>query len=325
MNAVWVPIILLSLSSLTAQAKSHLSLTMDNDSLVRSDEDYSSGIQLGILSELDKNESSEQSHSLSTIGFGDNNARFYWNLNVGQKLWTPTDIESTTPKINERPYSGISFISGSLIARTTEKHQTLHAMLGTMGKNAQADSAQVFVHDLIGSARPQGWAYQIEEPWVYQLGYRQQNLLHRNSGYFENHESEVSWINRVALGNFRSEIGSGVMWRMGEALANTFGSAEIKYDNPAHRLHLDYGRSGWFVFTGLEARYRFNDITITGKRPPLVPLVSVTHLQSTAVLGALAHYKEVGVSLSYSLKTPDFKEDQAHFHANGSVSLFWIF
>ena len=115
------------------------------------------------------------------------------------------------------------------------------------------------------------------------------------------------------------------MWRMGEALANTFGSAEIKYDNPAHRLHLDYGRSGWFVFTGLEARYRFSDITITGKRPPLVPLVSVTHLQSTAVLGALAHYKEVGVSLSYSLKTPDFKEDQAHFHANGSVSLFWIF
>ncbi|UAB71566.1 lipid A deacylase LpxR family protein [Vibrio sp. SCSIO 43132] len=306
----------LALAPLFSHAKTLWSLTMDNDSMVTSDRDYSSGITLGFSTELE----SEPSY---LSWFGKSSDRLYFGIDFGQKLWTPDDIESTTQKPNERPYAGLSYLDSHLASGDSNTYQNIHVLMGVMGRNAQADSAQTFVHDIIGSPKPRGWEHQIEESFVYQLGYSHQKLLSRSSGLLG--ETEISWTNRLELGNFRSELGSGVLFRWGDALGNSFGSIAIKYDNPAHRLRLDDGRSGWFLFSGLEARYRHNDVTITGQRPDEKYPVSVTHFQSTAILGGLAHYKDVGVSLTFSLKTPDFKEDQFDFHGTGSLSLFWLF
>ncbi len=86
---------------------------------------------------------------------------------------------------------------------------------------------------------------------------------------------------------------------------------------------------GWFVYGGIEARYRFNDITIEGDRPNLPDgeqyQVNLRHNQATAVIGAAWYNALYGLSLATTIKTADYKEAQDEVYGTGSLSLFAFF
>ena len=102
---------------------------------------------------------------------------------------------------------------------------------------------------------------------------------------------EITNINDINAGNFRSDISQGVMFRWGTNLASSIGAANISVESPFSASMLAQDASSWFLFTGFEGRYRFNDMTIEGDRPgipePSAPYdVTLQNWQASAVAGA---------------------------------------
>lgn len=91
------------------------------------------------------------------------------------------------------------------------------------------------------------------------------------------------------------------MLRWGTDLENNFGAAQISVENPFTPGMIGASNQGWFVFTGIEGRYRFNDVTIEGDRP-LNGLdqpaeyyqVHIEPWQATAVVGFAMYARSFG-------------------------------
>ncbi|MDN3679782.1 lipid A deacylase LpxR family protein [Vibrio tapetis subsp. quintayensis] len=296
-----------------AHAETTISVHLDNDGMLGTDKDYSNGLFFDVQTKL---------KSAPLVWLEKENSDYYLGVSLSQKIWTPTDIRQLEPAPNERPYAGLSYLTTRLAIRSPKEHQNIELMLGTLGEKSLASMSQRWVHDLIGSPRPAGWQYQVEEPLVWGANYQQHNALYDSS--MDSSGFETTWINRVQLGNFQPEIASGVLWRYGSNLASTFGSTTISYAQPNQTLYAPKDQAGYFYFTGIEARYRFQDLTLSGATPPEVYPVSIQHWQSTAQIGAVGYYHGLGIGFTVVAKSPDYLEDQHNLHAAASLSLFWM-
>jgi hypothetical protein len=94
---------------------------------------------------------------------------------------------------------------------------------------------------------------------------------------------------------------------------------------------------GWFVFTGLEGRYRFNDITIEGDRSgvtkyaiengenPAIYDVTLEETQYSAVAGFAWYNQSFGATLTATAKSPDYKEAPKDIYGTGGLALYAFF
>jgi hypothetical protein len=89
---------------------------------------------------------------------------------------------------------------------------------------------------------------------------------------------------------------------------------------------------GWFLFGGIEGRYRLNDITIEGNRP-LEGLehpasyyeVTLEPWQATAVAGAAWYSRHFGFTFTTTANTSEYKQDKKSLHGTGGVSFYAFF
>jgi hypothetical protein len=318
---------LLSFSAaVTASELATVSFALDNDGIYGSDEDYSNGIFVSYTSGSIKPYWLFQPLSLS-----------YWGassldkveVQLGHKIWTPTDIEASYPLENDRPYAGYFHGEFNYISLHPEQAHRFNLTIGTTGENSYADRAQRIVHSIVGSSEPQGWEYQIDNKVVGSLGYLSHfNLLRKQ--VLSNSSWELSNVSEANIGNFRSDVSTGFMLRFGTDLHNNFGAANISAENPFKAGMIGTSGSAWFSFIGAELRYRFNDHTIEGARSALPEPqdrydVDLQHLQTTLVTGIAWYNRHVGASLTLTGKNADYKQASNGIHGNGAISLFAFF
>ncbi|MEZ8140482.1 lipid A deacylase LpxR family protein [Enterovibrio sp. FF113] len=283
------------LLSFSLQAAS-VSLTFDNDGALGTDRDYTSGLGL------------RWSSDPATIGY---------SVEIASQMWTPTNIEFETPQPNERPYAGLLYAQGRAYHQTDVNAYKGSLMLGTVGPRSAADSAQSFVHQIVGSTDPKGWDYQIENEFVYQVGFEAHQLISRS------HIGEFSVFGRGQGGNFQNEVALGGTYRIGLDLGNTFGSTSVIAQNAVDIGMLSHSNYGFFFFTTLEARYRFSDITIEGDKPPENDDLTIERNQA-AISGGLSWYSQQwGAVASVTAYSKQFKTSSLDQHGYGSFTLFY--
>ncbi|MDX2319938.1 MAG: DUF2219 family protein, partial [Moritella sp.] len=169
--------------------------------------------------------------------------------------------------------------------------------------------------------------------YVGSIGYLTHLNLIRNNAFanalVNNSEFEIANITEVNVGGFRSDLATGMMFRWGSDLGGNMGAANISTENPFRPGMIGASNSAWFVFTGIEGRYRFNDITIEGERPnipdPENYPSTLEHWQSSAVLGSVWYNKYLGISITFTAKTPDYKEAPTSVYGTAALSLFAFF
>ncbi|MGF1723676.1 lipid A deacylase LpxR family protein [Photobacterium nomapromontoriensis] len=302
-----------------------ISFSTDNDGIVGTDKNYTNGVFLeynsAAITQFDTQAPMPLNHIASLLPFR-NNTQKGWSFRIGQQMWTPEDIEATTPVTNERPYAGLLFLETSLYQYSATAVDKYSAMLGITGPNALTEESQKLIHDIIGSEDPMGWDYQIESQAVFNLGYQGDRLITRQRTSFIN-DYDISGVGRINVGNYQSEVAVGGVARWGSNLADNFGSIGFSPNKFVDVSVLSSSKAGYFLFTGIESRYRFNDITIDGDRPDIVPDTHVKHLQATAVLGAVYYQPKWGASLSFAITTPEYEEDKHRSNSVGSLELFW--
>ncbi|MGY3570122.1 lipid A deacylase LpxR family protein [Vibrio sp. SCSIO 43135] len=327
-----LPLLLLSTSAVASE-RSTVTFGLDNDGVFGVDQDYTNGIFLSYTSSaINEPWLIFKPLSLSFWGAGSLDK---WEFTLGHKMWTPSDIEDTTPRANDRPYAGYFHGELNYISLHPQQAQRFNLTLGATGENSYADQAQKLVHSITGSDDPNGWEFQIDDEVVGSVGYLSHFNLMRNRS-IANTDWEISNVSEANVGNFRSDVSTGLMFRWGTDLAGNMGAANISTENPFRAGMIGASNSAWFVFTGIEGRYRFNDITIEGDRSgveewalengqdPSIYDVTLENVQASAVAGVAWYNEYVGVSLAATVKTPDYKEATESIYGTGAFS-FWAF
>ncbi len=301
------------------------SFTIDNDGIYAADRYYTNGITLSYITtpiELSKQQSwlslsAPASQAIDKL-------EFY----LSQKMWTPANYARSEPEPGDRPYAGYLELKTSYLSSTSDKVARYSAFIGTTGKRAGAEQAQKLVHKYTNSTKPKGWDYQIDEKFTLGVGYQRFDNLWRSNN--PGHKLEISTVTQANAGNFRSDIALGLMLRWGDNLDTNFGAASITIEDPFHPGALNRADKGWFIYSGVSARYRFNDMTLTGRRSNLPEpsadfAVTQRHTQGIAVLGLAAYSGNIGISFALTMSTSDYKESQYDYSGTGSLSLFTFF
>ena len=229
--------------------------------------------------------------------------------------------------MNDRPYAGFLYTEANYLSILPHRVTRYSVTLGTVGEQSLARQAQRFVHDITDSEYPNGWAFQVDEGLVGNLGYLNHYAWHCST-FTNSTQFEISNISEINAGNFRSDASTGVMLRWGEYLSTSIGAANIDSERPFRASALRNGTIGWFAFSGLEARYRFNDITIEGDRPGIAEPenypATLENKQATIVAGFTWYNTNFGGSLTAAIKTNDYKEALDSTQGNLSISLFFF-
>ncbi len=320
-----LPLLLLTSPALASE-KSTWVFSLDNDGLFGVDKDYTNGLFLSYTSGAVS--PNWLTKPLSLTFWGATSLDKY-EVVIGHKMYTPDDIEADYPLENNRPYAGYLHAEFSYLSLHPQQAQRFTATIGTTGENSLADQAQNLVHSITGSDDPNGWEYQIEDKIVGGVGYLGHFNWLRQSTHMGT-EWEVSNVSEVNVGNFRSDISTGLMLRWGADLGGNMGAANIDNENPFRPGMIGASRSGWFVYSGIEARYRFNDITIEGYRPNLPDPkeqydVTLDNVQATAILGVAWYNDYVGASFATTIKTPDYKEAPDSYYGTGGITFYAFF
>ncbi|KJY83015.1 exonuclease [Vibrio galatheae] len=331
-RTVILPLLFVSATSFASE-KSTLSFAIDNDGIFGVDQDYTNGLFLGYTTGPITPYAMFSPLSLSFWGAASLDK---FEFVLAHKMYTPSDIEATEPMVNDRPYAGFLHSEFNYISLHPQQAQRFNLTLGTTGESSLADQAQDVVHGITGSDEPRGWAYQVDDKFVANVGYLSHfNLIRQRS--IANTDWEISNVSEINAGNFRSDISTGLMFRWGTDLGGNMGAANIDNENPFRAGMIGGSQGGWFIFTGIEARYRFNDITIEGERSgvndyairnnqdPAIYDVTLEHNQATAVAGFAWYNQSFGATLTATAKTPDYKQAPESVYGTGGLSLYAFF
>jgi hypothetical protein len=302
-----------------------MTFSLDNDGLLGSDRGYTNGLffKYNSISTVDIKDNSPL--ILKTIGNWlplHQETNKSWGITFGQQIWTPTDLKSLFEGENDRPYTGLLFIKANITEFSSDFANKYSLMLGAVGPNAFGESSQKSVHSLIGSPKPMGWGRQIENQTVFNLSYERQQLLTRSAAWLDK-DYDIGLSGRANLGNYQTEIALGSTMRWGDALHESFASVGVMPGNYIDSSVLAKSRSGQFYYVALEARYRFQDITIDGARPKPLFDVHTEHWQATISTGGVYYQESWGLAISVVTSSPDYKEDLRNYNSTASVEMFW--
>ncbi|WP_077599697.1 MULTISPECIES: lipid A deacylase LpxR family protein [Salinivibrio] len=293
-------------------------LTIENDSPLGVDNQYTSGVYAHWHADWSDDLRAKSVKPIRWFAEQlplNESARQGWSVDIGQMMWTPNDITYTTPQPEERPYAGLIFIEPGLYQQTPERVDKWSLMLGMVGPASQTEEGQSYVHDLIDSPDPKGWNYQVENTPVAQLAYERHQLLRRSE------HQEWGVTGRADIGNFRSELSAGLSYRVGLDLANTYGGISFEPGRHLDSRLFEASEKGAFLYTAIQGRYRANDITINGDKPPENADIDMTHWQASAAAGVAFYQPRWGTDISVVLHTKDYEQaiDNTYSYASWTV------
>lgn len=258
-----------------------LNLQIENDyfSPDNRDRHYTNGLRLDWLpppSQADDEGMVERlARSLPFIGDFGSAERIGWSL--GQSLFTPQNLKTSAPILNDRPYAGWLYAGLTLIKSNVPDPEapaslgeldTLEFDLGVVGRAAEGKAVQRDFHR---------WAFANEDPkgWNNQLKSEPGLLISYDHKWRALWQTEIGGFGvdmtpsvGADLGNVQTDASVGGMLRIGRDLPADYGPPRIRPGLAGSDFFLsspDTGRDfGFYFFGGVEGRAVAHDIFLDG-------------------------------------------------------------
>ena len=292
--------------------------------LFKTDRDYTNGLRIGWLSPA----LPELPDGLTTLltlptFFGEapgTSVTRRVGISLGQNLYTPSDVFTSQPILNDRPYAAWLY-AGFAIQSTYKRYNehihddepvrldTLELDLGLVGPAAGGEFVQNNFHALIGDQKSFGWANQLHnEPTLDLIFERRWQTGHRI--LLDNPRLEWDLVPSIGaeLGNVADYARAGGLIRIGKELRNDFGPPRSRPAMPGSEGFIGTG-FGWYFFLGVGgeavARNMFLDGNWDGN-----DIVHVTHrpFVGEGQVGLAFLFRGVRITWSQVLRTPEFFE-----------------
>jgi len=241
-------------------------LLIENDLLSNSDRHYTNGVNLSWLSSPDEVPAFAR-EAASWVPFllaPDGKRRVGYN--VGQSIFTPSDIKIREPQPNDRPWAGYLYAGMALLSETPTRLDTFEIDIGVVGPASFAEQTQKAVHQLIGSPEPQGWNNQLKnEPTIaliWERKWREEVL--RFSDPDSHFGVDVTPMIGAALGNVYTYATTGLALRIGEDLPSDYGPPRVRPSLPGSEFFDLQDKFGWYFFASAEGRAVAHNIFLDG-------------------------------------------------------------
>jgi hypothetical protein len=295
----------------TKPGESFFSVQYENDLFTPNSEDryYTSGLQLtslkkteppAWLAEVSKWAPFYQSgHDLNLLQY-----------NLGQKIYTPEDINATELQENDRPYAGylyfgISVLSRFIHAEHYDVGNQFEITIGIVGPASYAEQTQKLVHEITGSTSPQGWDNQLNNELALGLNYsrfwRLTRPLTKNLSFGIN--PQVSG----AFGNVYIYGAGGLMLKFGNDVKRDLSPPSIRPGFPGVIYFDGNKRSSWYIYLGFEGRLVLRDIFLDGNTFTDSHSVEKELLVGDMQYGFVYMFDTIRFSFSNMVGTDEFK------------------
>ena len=258
--AVTLPPILalLLLSAPTTAVASLLNIAWDNDLFTGEDKGYTNGVRISYLSNAaERNDTCrlclprrarDSFGWLPGIGHPDRDHAL--SLSLVQLMVTPEDIEAEAPQFDDIPYVGLAALETTLFSWDRQQLVGYGLAVGHTGSDSGAQRSQEWVHQVTGSADPNGWDNQLGPDLVGGVHALYANRFYSSgSNGFQN---EFVWSAGARLNSFITSAETGLFWRMGHNLPGNFVP---EYAGLSSTIGLpgllDIPGRGWSIFAGL--------------------------------------------------------------------------
>ena len=258
--------------------------------------------------------------------FLDPDVRLRAGLAVGHNLYTPEDISTSELVENDRPYAAWLHVDLSLVGQTDDLLRTMQLSFGIVGPAAKGEEFQKWVHKIIDSPEPMGWDNQLNNELALMLVFEQKWRNIHSPGFLRGLglDIDLSPHGSVALGNVFTYGGVGGTVRLGQGLERDFGPPRIQPSPPGSGFCAPTGGFGWYLFGGLDGRLMLRNIFLDGNTFSDSHSVDKNYLVGDLVSGVAVSGLGMRFSLTYVVRTPEFKE-QSGADRFGSITLSFHF
>jgi len=239
---------------------------------------------------------------------------------VSQSMYTPDDMEQSELIEDDRPYAGTLLWHSKIRSYAHDRANSLGLVLGVAGPASLAEQSQTIIHELIGATIPQGWDNQINNEFVFRVEAEHLERFYRYS--FSNAVIfDTSSYSEIGAGNLRSDIGTGLTFRLGNMLDQTYESINPNTSGSMSGATVDsMDKFYWQLFSSAYASYVFNDITLDGNTFSDSHSVDLINEQLMISAGVAALYNNWGFVFSIQRGNKQF-EGQTNISKYGSLTI----
>ena len=306
-------LILLMMPSLAlAESERFFSAQYENDLITPNNRDryYTNGVQFSLLI---------KEEPPKPLAFVSKLTPFYeegeeLNLvkyTLGQKMFTPDDIEIPTLQVNDRPYAAYLYFGASVLSQIYHSDQFTYGnqfevTLGVVGPAALGKQTQTEVHKVMGSPIPQGWGNQLKNEPVLGLSYTRfwRYITDTFSGLEFGYNPQLSGM----VGNAYTYGSGGIMLRLGSNLRRDMAPPSIRPAFQGVTYFKREKRNDWYVFIGFEGRVVVRDMFLDGNTFADSHRVAKEPLIGDMQYGFVYMMGDIRLSISNMIRTREFKE-----------------
>jgi hypothetical protein len=177
----------------------------------------------------------------------------YTGYNLGQELYTPTNILKSGITLGDRPYASRNYISNSMQYIKYDSYLVHEIEIGKLGNSSGGGLIQEASHKLIQSPTPNGWENQIPEYTTinYNLAYRK---------FFTDY---FGFSNELQMGNLYNQFSLSPIFRMGNQGKNPLTGFTAKKSGGILVLN-DSSNSIYSFYLQPGVQFTFYDGTLQG-------------------------------------------------------------
>lgn len=232
-----------------------LVLTFENDLFAVTDRNYSSGVKASFTAPANQLPGFVD-RGIDKLGLRRDGRDWYATYGVGQRIFTPTDINTRTPDPDDHPYAGHAYVSFAVSSVTPARLDTVRVEIGVTGDPSLAEETQKTVHSIVGADRPNGWGSQLPSAPTFGLSYEVVGKYGADVTGFGLFDLKAEVLPRaiISLGTFDTFAGVGMGLRIGDNFADDFGPAHIRPGVVGSGVFRPQMGFGWSLFAGVDAR-----------------------------------------------------------------------
>lgn len=284
------------------------SVSLENDFFQGEDNNYTNGVRASFLS-AENNIPEWLENGANFLPFFSEDGHKRWGMEVGQSMFTPSDIRASNLLVHDRPYAGWLYTSVGVVSDTGSRLDNLQLTLGVVGPSSQAAGTQDYVHHLVDSVDPQGWRHQLhDEPGIVLTYERKWRGMYQLSPGGWGVDATPSLGGSV--GNIYTHASAGVVFRLGYDLPSDYGPPLIRPNLPGSDFFTPTEDFGWYLFTGVEERAVARNIFLDGNTWESSHHVEKENFVSGAQAGIAFTFQDTRIAYTHVFRTAEFKGQQ---------------
>jgi lipid A 3-O-deacylase len=301
---------------------------LENDLVVNTDRHYTHGSKFSHMfpehTDGDGSRVDSLYKYLPSMGLKNDFTR--WGMSLGQNIYTPDDIFSTTLVADDRPYAGYLYTSWHLASRGTFGEKGIATQdswtvdLGIVGPGSGAEQAQNTIHRIRNFEEAMGWDNQLQNEPAVNLRYAR--VFRLSAGTPGGWESQFLPHYGLSAGSVFTYAGAGAQIRLGWNLPENFGHRNIgdTMPNVGGRVRGETSRFSAHLFATFEGRAVGWNMLLDGNIFHNSHSVDKEVVVGEFKAGAVISYGWCELALMQVVRSREYKL-QDSFDTYGSISL----